>query len=325
MTSFSSDRSPLLGGAEPSLSGYFGMDDCTPETGSFVNAQGLRLATYFYPASTKKVRGAILLVHGYGCHWHWEFTSYPSNTYKNSWIETFNKAGLNVYGFDLQSHGLSEGVKGYMAHIERFQDFTNETIQYYFQCKTKEKGGKVYILGLSMGGCIVAHVAEQLCTSGEDLDGIVLAAPMLSLERVKNKPANKILLPLSGCVSACWPSLPVGSKSTNPFYPEIKAEHDADPLNYGGRVRARMATEFFWAVDKAIEDAHMIRCPHLLLHSEKDTLTDPEGSQLFYDSTPEDTNKKLRWVTHLGFWHGLSKEPNHEKNAEMIVEWLAEL
>lgn len=322
MASFASDRSPLLGETEPSLSGYLGMEDCDPETGSFLNAQGLRLATYFYPALTKKPRGAILLVHGYGCHWHWEFTSFPNNTYKNSWIESFNETGLNVYGFDLQSHGLSEGLKGYRAHVNRFQDFTNDTKQFYYHCKAKEKGGKVYVLGLSMGGCIVSHVAEQL---SEDLDGLILAAPMLRLERIKRKPANKVLLPFSACISACWPSLPVGSKSKNPFHPDIGAEHDADPLNYDGRVRARMATEFFWAVDKAIEDAHKVSCPHLVIHSEEDTMTDPEGSQMFYDGTPSGANKKLAWVTHLGFWHGLSKEPQHEKIAELIVEWLAGL
>ena len=319
----SNETQPLLSGNALFPSGWgVGLE---PETGSFLNKQGLRIASYLYRSKEPKIRGSVLCIHGYGCHWHWEFAACPRNVYENSWIEHLNKAGYNVYGFDNQSHGNSEGLYGVRCYVERFQDFVEDALQMYYKMYEEEKGTNLFVLGVSMGGCVAAIAAEELDNSQSRLTGLVLVAPMLSLERVKKKPINRILLPLSGCISSCWPTLAVGSKAENEFFPEIKAENDSDELNYHGKVRARVVTEFFSAVDRAVESAPRIECPRLLLHSKIDTMTDPEGSQLFYDQSKDDGKKRLVWCEEYGHWHGLTKEPGNLRLAKIVSDWMDRL
>ena len=44
---------------------------------------------------------------------------------------------------------------------------------------------------------------------------------MLSVEKVKNQCKNRVLLPLSSCVSTLFPTLAIISKAQNNRYPEI--------------------------------------------------------------------------------------------------------
>lgn len=224
--------------------------DCNPVTGSILNKQNLRLATFYYPVKgRKKVKGTILAIHGYGAHCHWEYMGYPYNTYKNSWVENFNNNGYNVLTYDHQSHGLSQDlIPGVRCYIDRFDDLIDDALQIYYERKknAKKKKEKLYVLGISMGGNIAAHVAVRL---GKELDGLVLGSPMVSVEKLKKKCINAILLPISGCVSKCWPTLAVGAKAKNTMYPDMAKHREEDPLSYLGMIRARFATEMIATCD----------------------------------------------------------------------------
>ena len=111
--------------------------DCNPVTGSILNKQNLRLATFYYPVKgRKKVKGTILAIHGYGAHCHWEYMGYPYNTYKNGWVENFNNNGYNVLTYDHQSHGLSQDlIPGVRCYIDRFDDLIDDALQIYYERK----------------------------------------------------------------------------------------------------------------------------------------------------------------------------------------------
>jgi acylglycerol lipase len=321
---YNDDSAPLLPEADGKIFTNMWSKDCKPACGSFVNKQNLRLATFYYPAKKgKKCKGTILAIHGYGAHTHWEFMSYPYNKFKNSWVSNFNNNGYNVLSFDLQSHGLSQNlIPGVRCYCDKFSDFVDDSLQIYYQHKkNSKKNEKIYVLGVSMGGNIAAHVAVRL---GSELDGLILGCPMLSVEKVKKQCKNAILLPISGCVSKCWPTLAVGSKAKNTMYPEIGKHHDEDPLNYVGMVRARMAVEMIDACDLIQAISHKIVTPTFIVHSSKDTFTDPEGSLKFY-SKIESEIKEINLLEDDDFWHGLTKEPNNVKVANLMIDFLNNL
>ena len=44
------------------------------------------------------------------------------------------------------------------------------------------------------------------------MTGVIMIAPMLSVEQVKRKPANRVLLPISSFLALVLPALPVAPK-----------------------------------------------------------------------------------------------------------------
>ncbi len=50
--------------------------------------------------------------------------------YSGSWIEKWNQAGISVAGFDMQSCGFSEGLKGLRNFFESFDDIIADAIQF---------------------------------------------------------------------------------------------------------------------------------------------------------------------------------------------------
>ena len=148
------------------------------------------LATFYYPAKGQS-KGTIFAIHGYGAHTHWQYMSYPYNMYKNSWVELFNESGYDVLSYDCQSHGLSEGIIPELrCHINRFDDLIDDALQIYYEYKkTVKSSTKIYVLGVSMGGNIAAHVAVRL---GEELDGLVLVS-LVGFEKTKLDRQKEIL------------------------------------------------------------------------------------------------------------------------------------
>ena len=60
-----------------------------------------------------------------------------------------------------------------------------------------------FLLGMSMGGFVVVNAAIE----DENLaDGVVLLAPMLSLDRLASRGINKVLLPLVTMISVFLPT-----------------------------------------------------------------------------------------------------------------------
>ena len=76
-------------------------------------------------------------------------------------------AGYTVHLLDLQGHGRSEAYEGLSCHVEKFQDFVDDVVQFVGVVKSGSSC-KTYLLGESLGGCVVARVAQEL---GDGIDG----------------------------------------------------------------------------------------------------------------------------------------------------------
>ena len=114
-----------------------------------------------------------------------------------------NKAGYSLFALDHQGHGRSDYARGKRCYFERVQDLVND-FKRFVKLVRQEVGQELptFLLGMSMGGFVVVNAAMQ----DENLaDGVVLLAPMLSLDRLTARGINKVLLPLVTMISAFLP------------------------------------------------------------------------------------------------------------------------
>ncbi|CDU19400.1 immediate early protein [Plasmodium yoelii] len=125
------------GNVDPSIMG-------DPDIGFFTNKNGLRIKTLRW--LVKAPIGAVVLVHSLNSHCRFDYLKHNAiilnndkavlndgdNYYvhKDSWIEELNKNGYSVYGLDLQGHGESESLNNVKTHINRFDDFSDDMLQY---------------------------------------------------------------------------------------------------------------------------------------------------------------------------------------------------
>ncbi|SCM24775.1 lysophospholipase, putative [Plasmodium chabaudi chabaudi] len=130
---------PILrsGNKDPSIMG-------DPDIGFFTNKHGLKIKTLKW--LVKAPVGIVFLVHSLNSHCRFDYLKHnvtiPNNdkailndgenfyVHKDSWIEELNKNGYSVYGLDLQGHGESECYKNKKTHINEFDDFADDILQY---------------------------------------------------------------------------------------------------------------------------------------------------------------------------------------------------
>lgn len=73
--------------------------------------------------------------------------------------------------------------------------------------------------GISLGGCVLVSAAHQV---PDAFSGVVLLAPMLSLEKMKADPINAVLRPFASLLAWLVPSLPIVAIPRNTMFPLIQ-------------------------------------------------------------------------------------------------------
>ena len=325
------------------------------EPGTFVNEQGLTLYSYRWSLRTlSEPKGIVQLCHGYSSHttFEWLLPSAPGGPhekYDGSVIAGLVESGWIVIAIDQQSHGRSEGVAGpgVRCYFGEFEDLVTESLGFN-AVQREEMAARypsdtgqplpAYVWGQSMGGATACRMACR-----EKFDGMLLYAPMLSLEKVKEKELgicglrNKHLMPLVGCLSSCCPMGLVAKTEKNIIHPESQVEFDSDPYNFnesnGSKSCARNRTSFeFTSIcddfgrDGSPRSLRTVGLPFIVYHSEKDGFTDPEGSAMLYNmSNSADKTYKRIGVgldLDLNIWHALSVEPGREVILADALAWL---
>eukprot|EP00820_Chromera_velia_P018264 Cvel_27361.t1-p1 / transcript=Cvel_27361.t1 / gene=Cvel_27361 / organism=Chromera_velia_CCMP2878 / gene_product=Monoglyceride lipase, putative / transcript_product=Monoglyceride lipase, putative / location=Cvel_scaffold3400:11365-16822(+) / protein_length=254 / sequence_SO=supercontig / SO=protein_coding / is_pseudo=false len=228
-----------------------------------VNKKGLRLAVYAWApgglvgsseeSPSRRPDAVVVFFHGLGGHSRSGLLAQPGFKFENSWAQKFCHQNLVVIALDQQSHGCSEGWCGLRCTVETFEDFIDDAEQLLDLIHKGDLGEgvptagvPVFVMGTSMGGCLAGLVAERVAAGS--LGGAILISPMASLEKAKEDPVNRWLLPLVGVASAYTPNLALGKREPN-FFEEIHASFESDKLAYHGKTRARMAAECLRAVD----------------------------------------------------------------------------
>ena len=229
-----------------------------PIEGSFVGSgSGKKLATYEWPCSragakASRHRGCVVSLHGHAVHTRFEFLLPTEDggiheQYEGSWIHMLNAAGYSFHGFDLVGHGRSEYIDGMQCYFKRFDDLANDSLDFVRLVKAQqcEKGEElpVFLLGESLGG----GIAVRCATLDPDVcSGLVLTAPMLTLEKLARKGCNPYLRPFASLLSRITPGAQMAAVERNTKFPLRQLEMDRDPENYSGKgklTRVRVAAE----------------------------------------------------------------------------------
>jgi len=173
----------------------------------------------------------------------------------------------------------------------------------------------IFLLGHSNGGAISVVLAQR---HPEWFRGVVLTGPFL---KVHNDSAGPALIAVSGFLSEYFPKLPVTwvqihLLSRDPSIAEICKN---DSLHYKGAVVARFGGEIMKQQQQFLAEYKKINWPFLILHAEKDALSDSEGSQMMYSTAPS-SDKTLKILP--GMFHEIFNEFGKEEVISEVVLWM---
>ena len=141
-------------------------------------------------------KGAVLFIHGGTEH---------SSRHKDLFEELRGRLDVNVYAYDQQGHGHSEGLRGLQGTVRRFEDYVNDAL-FIAKGVAEENQGKPFVLsGYSFGGLVACHVMNA---APELFAGMFLGAPQIGLESTL---CQRINLPVLHMVAAICPDARVVS------------------------------------------------------------------------------------------------------------------
>mmetsp|Transcript_25989 Transcript_25989/g.66117 ORF Transcript_25989/g.66117 Transcript_25989/m.66117 type:complete len:377 (-) Transcript_25989:187-1317(-) len=297
------------------------------------NPQGYRIASYYWPCHGWTPRGIVYLCHGHGGYIQFDYLKArgPGKlmVYAGSWVEALNAAGFSVCGLDNQGSGRSEGTRCYTDALQHYVTDLADNIR--ASCKLDIQGFPAslpgsttpvpkFVMGSSMGGCLATLVSMD---QSLDLSGLILLAPMLSLEKLSRRGLNPYLRSLGFLVSSLFPKLPVAQSARNTLYPDLQEEYDADVNCWHGKTRARNAMEYLAATQRLMAPGGLeaVAAPFLLFHGLKDDMTDPDGSRALH-ARAKSTDKTIKLLPDS--WHVLTKEPGVSKEVlSDILAWVS--
>jgi len=152
------------------------------------------------------------MTHGIKAHamfeWNIADESGRHCVFTGSISEKLSSMGFHVFAYDQQSHGLSEGLSGKRCYVNKFDDLAHDLLQFAGLARklvvesVGENSLPLFALGESMGGGVVCRAAQLDPSS---FAGLVLLAPMLSVENLAKSRINRIMRPIGGFLSTVAP------------------------------------------------------------------------------------------------------------------------
>jgi lysophospholipase len=242
------------------------------------------------------------IVHGYGEH---------GGRYRGL-AEDMAARGYAVHVYDLRGHGRSGGRRG---HLDRFNDYLDDTAVYLDAVREEHPGRQVYLLGHSLGGLIASAYVED--RPADVLAGLILSSPFLRL----GMPVPPLKLSAARLLSIVAPTVNVGNTvlaAALSHDQEVVTAYGTDPLNHHVAT-ARWAAEVVAAQSAALSAADRIRLPLLLLDGDADAVADPQaGRELFARAVSPDKTEHC----YEGFYHEIFNETGRDAVFADLAAWL---
>jgi alpha-beta hydrolase superfamily lysophospholipase len=249
------------------------------------------------------VRGVVALVHGLG-------------EYGGRYVDIARGFVDRRYAFvagDLRGHGVSEGRRAFVSHLDNFMD---DLDRYCDEIRARFPGKPLFLYCFSMGSTLGAaylirrhpQLAGAILCSG----GFVMpAASAAAMGKVK------VLRHLMPEVAVSNGMGPIRDKVCHDV--AVLDTYDADPLVYK-KITVGLAAVIGEANTEALARATEIQVPLLVMHGEDDVIALPEGSQRLAAVAPGDVTLKL-WP---GLYHFIHHEPDGAKERVLAfaADWL---
>lgn len=246
-----------------------------------------------------QARGVVAICHGVNSH---------SGYYL--WAgEQLAAHGLAVYALDLHGRGKSDGERFYLEKLGDYLDDVNALVTL---AKSREPGLPVILFGHSAGGVVscvytLEHQAELAGLICESF-AYQVAAPDFALAVVKglsHLAPHAHVLRLKNEEFSRDPQV-VDAMNNDPFI-----AHEVQPT--------RTVAELVRADERLKKEFPLITLPVLILHGTADKVTNPKGSQFFYD-TAGSTDKTLK--LYEGHSHDLLNDFDKEKVMADVQAWI---
>jgi alpha-beta hydrolase superfamily lysophospholipase len=249
-------------------------------------------------------KAVFAVVHGYGEH---------SGRYLNL-VSHFAPRGFALYAYDLRGHGKSAGQRG---HVNHFEEYLSDTDMFLKLVRQLNPGRKLFLLGHSVGGLIVAAYAESYPTG--DLAGLVMSSAFLQMKM--KVPGWKMTM--ARTLSSLLPTFTMANDLGADLLshdPAVAAAYTTDPLNHYVAT-ARWSVEIFAAQARTLDRAGEVKIPALVIYAGDDQIADPAGSALFFERLKV-TDKTVH--RYDGYYHEIFNEVGKETVFKDVENWLAE-
>lgn len=262
---------------------------------------GRGLRGYAWPAAD--ARAALLLTHGLA-----EYAERYVARY-HGLIPKLNALGFDVYAFDMRGHGRSPGARGVTDIKQTIADHQAA------RRALSAQGMPLFLFGHSLGGLITAASVAEDATG---VAGVVLSAPALLIE------APPHLRAIANIFAVLAPGLRLLPASDASAISRIEAEvtaYKTDPMISALSASAKVGVTAIAAAETAWGRYQRWITPVLVIHGEKDTLTDPNGSKRFIAAISA-SDKKLDLYPEGR--HELLNDLDRDAAWSAISNWLSE-
>lgn len=243
----------------------------------------------------------IALVHGLGEH---------IGRYEHVG-QFFARHGIAVIASDQQGHGHRPGRRGHaQGGLSALLDDIDALIEH---CRTSYPNLPCLLYGHSMGGTLAL---TEVLHRKADVVGVICTSPWIRLP----KPPSALLLLAARVLNAIAPSMtqPNGLDPADLSHdPEVVEAYRNDPFVHN-RISARLAVHLSDAAHQLATYIGTLPVPVLLLHGEKDKITDPSGSKAFAAKDPD----HIQLMIWPGGKHELHNEPFKQEVLDAILQWL---
>lgn len=249
---------------------------------------------------TDRVRGIVVLSHGFGEH---------QGRYAHV-VRYLVERGYAVFSLDHMGHGTREEPRALIRFDQAVEDL--DLLIEYVRENCQLPDVPLFLLGHSMGGAIALRYA---LAHGDRLAGLILSAPLVEVEgRPLAKAAGRVL----GRVA---PRLPVAKLDPADVSrdPAVVAAYREDPLVHHGGVPAGTAAEFLRHAATLPDAAPGIRLPTLLMYGTADRLCAPAGAERLAGRLG---SEDLTVVPFEGLYHEIFNEPERDEVLAALTHWL---
>ncbi len=251
------------------------------------------------PEGTPKA--VVVIVHGLAEH---------SGRYEH--VAAFlNAGGYAVVGFDLRGHGRSEGKRIY---IDRFREYVDDLKTLIDSLPASMQALPLFILGHSMGSTVtLSYLVHETPT----VAGIILTGTTI----IPGADIPSVLISLSGVLGKLFPKLPTIALDSRLICRDehIVKSYNDDPLVSNDKIPARTGAELNSEFGIIQSKMGRISVPMLIMHGSEDKISNPQGSQLLFDSISSDDKELKIWP---GLYHELLNEYEKQQVMKTISDWM---
>ncbi|MFN7626321.1 MAG: lysophospholipase [Pirellula sp.] len=250
-------------------------------------------------AGDSSPRFVVGIVHGLGEH---------AQRYEHV-AKYFVDQGATVIAMDQRGHGRTGGS------LPHFDTLVEDVKQLEGYLETSYPGIPIFLYGQSLGGSVVVN---YILRNQNRLSGAIATSPLL--RTASPPPAWKLMI--AKLLGKAWPTLTL-STDINPkelsHDPAAAEAYQKDPIVHQ-RVSAALGLSMLEAGEWAIENAHQLTTPLLLMHGTGDRITSCPASREFASRSKD----SCRWIEWPDLYHDMHWEPERIQLFECMQRFIDE-